>query len=60
MRRLSRKQQRIIVALFSSGTSMAVLAETWVIPVEKVEALVREALILAACPPREAPADQTD
>ena len=42
--RMTEKQQARIISLFASGTSIQVLAETWEISRERVEAIIREAL----------------
>ena len=42
--RMTEKQQARIVSLFSSGTSIQVLAETWEITRERAEVIIRDAL----------------
>ena len=41
--RITHKQKVHMAALFQQGTSMKTLADTWEIPVERVEQIIREA-----------------
>ena len=43
--RITATQKSRIVSLFQQGTSMKTLADTWEIPVERVEQIIRETLL---------------